>query len=458
MGITRREFSQLSILTLSTALLDRGRNRNKNTQAEKILIVGAGMAGISAARNLHDAGHNAIVLEGRDRIGGRLWTSRKWENTPLDLGASWIHGDRDNPLTKIADKINAPRQATNSNDFFLYDVAGNIVPDRLWDRLDRFEAKIWRSIKKAAQLDNDISIEAAIAAQMDLDALSPAKRRQFNFVVNMNLELESATDISELSAHYIDEGKEFRGDDVLLPQGYDALIHYLATGLDIRLNEKVTRIAYNDRRVTVSTTSGIFEADRAIVTLPIGVLKQGDVAFEPGLPAKKQTAIEALGVGVLNKTYLQFPQVFWERSTDWIGYISEEKGQFSGWLNLYPSTGKPILAAFNVGDFGRTIETFSDRQIVDRAMQTLSLMYGTDIPNPVDAQITRWFSDPFARCSYSSPVVGIADTTRSDLAEPILNRLFFAGEATNSDYPSTVHGAYLSGQREGDRIRRIVKS
>ena len=438
-------------------MLSQGCNRSKNTYAEKILIVGAGMAGISAARNLIDAGHDAIVLEGRDRIGGRMWTSRKWENTPVDLGASWIHGHRGNPLTAIADKINAPRQATDFNDVSLYDVEGNLVPDGIWVRLFGFERKMSRAIKKAERLDDDISIEAAIAAQMDLDALSQTKRRQFNFAVNMSLEQPFATDIGELSAHYMDEGKEFKGDDLLFPQGYDALIDYLATGLDIRLNEKVTRIAYNDRNVTVSTSSGTFEADRAIVTLPIGVLKHGDVVFEPALPEKKQTAIEAVGMGVVNKTYLQFPKVFWERSNDWIGYIPEEKGQFSAWFNLYPSTGQPILAAFNPGDFGRTIETFSDDQIIDRAMQTLRLMYGTDIPNPVDAQITRWKSDPFARCAYSSPVVGMTETTRSDLAEPILNRLFFAGEATNSDYPSTVHGAYLSGQREGDRIQKIVE-
>jgi monoamine oxidase len=234
------------------------------------------------------------------------------------------------------------------------------------------------------------------------------------------------------------------------------LVNHLATGLDIRLNQAVMQIAYSDTGVTVTTDSDIFEADRAIVTLPIGVLKQGDIAFEPALPEKKQTAIDALGAGVLNKIYLQFSEVFWERSPDWLSYISAAKGEFTTWLNIYRYTDQPILLAFNAGSFGQEIEAWSDAQIIDRAMATMRLISGQDSPDPIDAQITRWHSDPFARCSYSYPAVGMTDRTRADLAAPIGDRLFFAGEATHSDYPSTVHGAYLSGQREAERIRQIL--
>ncbi|NEO83656.1 MAG: NAD(P)-binding protein [Spirulina sp. SIO3F2] len=417
-----------------------------------MVIVGAGMAGIAAARSLHDAGYTVILLEGRDRLGGRLWTSRQWD-TPVNLGASWIHGDRGNPLTAIADEINAPRAASDSEDWVLYDAAGKQLPDRAWVEIEDFEAQITRAIA-ATYAGEDVPLAEAIANHIDLAALSPTERQRLNFAINSGIELDWATDGSELSAHYVDEGKGFGGDDVLFPQGYDALAHYLAQALDIRFNERVTQIVYSDRGVTVTTQSGRFEGDRAIVTLPIGVLKRGDVVFEPPLPKEKQAAIAVLNAGVLNKVYLKFPHIFWQRSPDWISYISKAKGEFSAWLNLYRSTGQPILTAFNAGAFAQELETFSDEQIIDRAMQTLRLMYGQNTPEPIDAQITRWASDPFARCSYSSPGVGMTKVTRADLASPVGDRLFFAGEATHSDYPATVHGAYLSGQREAGRLRK----
>ncbi|NJN20451.1 MAG: NAD(P)-binding protein [Leptolyngbya sp. RL_3_1] len=419
-----------------------------------MLIVGAGMAGISAARHLQDAGHQVMVLEGRDRIGGRVWTSRQWE-TPLDMGAAWIHGVQGNPLTAIADEIDARRQVTDYNNAVLYATDGTLQPERAWGEIERFNVQAAQAIA-AARSGPDQSVADAIAASIDLDSLSEAEQRQLAFAVNNQLEQEFAADISRLSAHHLEEGSAFGGDDVLFPQGYDALVNYLATGLDIRLNQTVTQIAYSDTGVTVTTGAERFEADRAIVTLPIGVLKQGDVAFAPALPEEKQAAITALGAGVLNKVYLKFPNVFWERSPDWISYISHAKGEFSTWLNIYHYSNAPILMAFNAGTFGQAIEAWSDAQIIDRAMETIRLISGQDSPDPINAQITRWHSDPFARCSYSYPAVGMTDTTRADLAAPIGDRLFFAGEATHSDYPSTVHGAYLSGQREAERIRQIL--
>jgi len=454
--MNRREFTRLMMLTLATPLLSYCGSSRDATQPETILVVGAGMAGISAARNLQDAGHTVILLEGRDRIGGRMWTSRHWTDAPVDLGASWIHGDQGNPLTAIADEINAPRMVSDWEAVILYDVDGNLLSDRVWTQIEQFDTQIYEAVEEAALLETDISIEAAIKAYIDFSALSLTERRWFNFAVNNLLEQPFATDSNQLSAHYILEGAEFGGDNVLFPKGYDALINHLATGLDIRLNETVTRITYNETTVTASTTSGTFEADRLLVTLPIGVLKQGDVLFEPPLPDKKQTAIEVLSAGVMNKLYLQFPEVFWQRDPDWISYIPETKGEFSTWLNIYHYLDKPILLAFNVGAFAQQLETFSDQEVIDQAMQPLRQMYGEAIPNPIDAQITRWFSDPFARCSYSSPGVGMTTETRADLAAPIGNRVFFAGEATDSDYPSTVHGAYLSGQREAQRIRQLI--
>ena len=449
-----------------------GQGNGQNSSAETILVVGAGMAGIAAARHLQDAGYKVVVLEGRDRLGGRIWTSRQWREIPLDLGASWIHGERGNPLTQIANRIGAPRQATDSEDWVLYDVVGNLLGDEVWEQIETYENQAFAAIEQAVRAGQDMSIEAAISAYLDRadiadnnladnnladNNLADTDLRRFDFAVHDLIEQAWATDMDQLSVHALDEGEGFEGEDLLLPQGYDALVQHLATGLDIRFGATVTQITYDDAGVTVAARSGSFRADRVIVTLPIGVLKWGGVVFEPPLPLAKQAAIEVLNAGVLNKVCLRFPRVFWQRSPDWISYIPEEKGEFSTWLNLARSTGKPVLAAFNVGSFARSLETRSDSEIVDRAMATLRLLYGKSTPEPLDAQITRWFFDPFARCSYSSPGVGMTAQTRADLAAPLGDRVLFAGEATHSDYPATVHGAYLSGKREAERIFTLTR-
>jgi len=454
--MNRREFIQLMLITSAVTATTACHHTSNNQQPETIVIVGAGMAGISAARHLHDAGHTVILLEGRHRIGGRVWTSRKWDNTPLDMGASWIHGERGNPMTQLANQINTPRQASDHENWLLYDTAGNLQSAKTWRQMEQFGTQIVAALEAAAELEQDISVAAAIAAHIKLDSLSTAEKKLFNTMLNYQLEQEWAADSHVLSAHYIDEGREFGGNDMVFLQGYDVLIDYLATGLDIRLNQQVTHISYRETDVTVETQHETFAADRVLVTLPIGLLKRGEVTFEPQLPAEKQAAIGAIGVSVLNKVYLQFPRLFWPPAPDWIGYIPDVKGEFSAWLNIYRYTGQPILAAFNGGDFGTAIETLSDREIVDRAMQTLRILYGTTIPEPTDVQITRWFTDPFARCSYSHPAVGMTTKTRAELAAPLGERVFFAGEATHSDYPATVHGAYLSGQREAKRIRQLA--
>ncbi|MEB3162409.1 MAG: FAD-dependent oxidoreductase [Prochlorothrix sp.] len=463
-SLPRRHFLQLLTLTAVLTRLASCRASSSRSSAETagsdrsetILVIGAGMAGISAARQLQEAGYRVTVLEGRDRIGGRVWTSRQWEQVPIDLGASWIHGEQGNPLSAIADTIQAPRQATNSEEWPLYDAQGRLLSDRDWEQIETFEADITDAIAESWDLEEDISVEQAIDRYFEGESLSPGDRKRLAFTAHFLLEQDWATNVDRLSAWYESEGEGFGGEDVLFPQGYGALVEYLAQGLEIRLGETVTAVSYGgEGGVTVTASSGTFEADRVVVTLPIGVLKQGTVQFDPPLPAAKTAAIQALGVGVLNKLCLRFPSVFWQEEADWISHIPETALEFAVWLNLARSTGQPVLMAFNMGRFAQELETRSQEQVVDQAMQTLRRLYGRQVPDPVAVQMTRWFSDPFARCSYSSPVVGITEQTRADLAAPVGDRVFFAGEATSVDYPATVHGAYLSGQASADQILRL---
>ncbi|MFF7408959.1 MFS transporter [Streptomyces lydicus] len=194
-------------------------------------------------------------------------------------------------------------------------------------------------------------------------------------------------------------------------------------------------------------------ADHVVVTLPLGVLQSGAVTFGPGLPAAKRTAIDKLGMGVLNKCYLRFPKVFWP-DTDWMTYVPgvDKYGQWEQWINITRPTGHPVLLGFNAADFGRTIEGWSDTRIIDSAMGTLRTLFGRDIPAPVGHQITRWASDPYARGSYSYNKIGSTPVMRDHLAAGVDERVHFAGEATHRDSYQTVHGAYLSGIRAAKEV------
>ncbi|MCW8998592.1 MAG: FAD-dependent oxidoreductase, partial [Kangiellaceae bacterium] len=248
------------------------------------------------------------------------------------------------------------------------------------------------------------------------------------------------------------------GPDVVFPQGYDTLVTALADGLDIKLNTYVNAIDYQGSIVSVQTSQGTYTADYVIVTVPLGVLKKDVILFNPSLPQEKLNAIEALDMGVLNKVYLRFPEVFWDNNVDNLAQISEQKGHWSYWINLSKLTSQPILLGFNVASFGTEIESLSNQEIVSQAMVQLRKFFGDNIPEPSDSIITRWANDPFSFGSYSYVPKGATASMRQDLAAPVNNQVFFAGEATHSEYPSTVHGAFLSGQREASRILALLNN
>jgi monoamine oxidase len=303
----------------------------------------------------------------------------------------------------------------------------------------------------------DCSLQTTLNKSEAYQYLSGYDRRCFDFYVNTYFEHELSADISELSTLKIDDAKEFKGGDVIFLEGYDQIVTHLAQGLDIRLEHRVEELDYQ-LGVSVLTNQGVFHADQAIVTLPLGVLKGGRVQFSPPLPKKKQAAIDRLGVGVLNPTYLRFPHAFWPKEPEILNYMPREKGHWAEWFNIYHYTDQPILLGYNAGNYGREVEAKSDQEIVGEAMGVLRTMYGAAIPDPEAWYITRWGVDPFAGGSYSFNAVGTSGKTRKQLAKPVQDRLFFAGEATSVDYPATVHGAYLSGQREAGRIMALSRT
>lgn len=241
----------------------------------------------------------------------------------------------------------------------------------------------------------------------------------------------------------------------MFPTGYDAVARALADGLDVRLGAVVSRVEWGDDGVRVHTSAGVLAAAHAIVTLPLGVLKSGAVTFSPDLPAVNRQAVERLGMGLMNKVWLTFPRRFWG-DADWINRAVDPVGRFTQFFA--PRTATPMLVGFHTGAHARDLERRSDDETVAGALAALRATYGADVPAPVETHVTRWSADPFARGAYSFVAAGATPADRVALATPLGRAVFFAGEATHTGYPSTVHGAYLSGVAAAKAVRRAMRA
>jgi monoamine oxidase len=427
------------------------------TREADVIVIGAGVAGLAAARDLYEADWDVIVLEARNTIGGRVRADRSWPNMALDLGAGWIQTSQGNPVTALAHKFNIKTVPTDDEELWLYHNDGTELEDEQMDEIDeRMEAVMEGVEALREQLGeedaDDISLRAGIDRVLNEWELSERERLELEMSINTWIEHEYAADTDNLSLYYWDSDDGFGSGDLFFPDGYDQIPRALATDLDIRLEHIVERIEYGDEGVRVTTNQGTFTADYAIVTLPLGVLKKGSVEFSPPLPARKQTAIKRLGMGLLNKVYLRFPKVFWARESEWLGYIPKRNGEWASFVNIHKYTGHPVLLGFNAGSYARQIEDMSDRDIVSAMMRVLRTIYGSNIPEPTGSIITRWASDPFSYGSYSYIATNATPADYDAMAVPVQELLFFAGEATIQQYAATVHGALLSGRREAKRI------
>ncbi|WOD38259.1 flavin monoamine oxidase family protein [Nodosilinea sp. E11] len=455
----RRNFLKIFGLTLlvsvNSACGEESQGYIATSNKKRIVVIGAGLSGLAAAQELYRRGHEVIVVEARERIGGRIWTSTQWADMPLDFGATWIHGPQGNPLTDLAEQINAKRLTTSYDRTVTYNTSGNPLSEAEEVRMEDLRTQVFRALQKAQDEDDDASIWQVIEPFINQFDESSESYRFINFILSGAIEQEYSGSVENLSALWYDSAQEFDGDDVLFAQGFKVIPELLAQGLQIELGQVVEEIQWHRSPVRVITQKTEFIADHVVVTLPLGVLQAKSVRFSPELPRSKQDAIAKLGMGVLNKCYLRFPDVFWSADVDWLEYVSARHGEWTEWVSFKQAANLPVLLGFNAADRGRAIEAWSDEQVVASAMQTLRTIHGVSIPEPVDYQITRWASDPFSLGSYSYNPVGAVPKMRQELATSLEKSVFFAGEASNEDYFGTAHGAYLSGLRAAQEILEI---
>lgn len=416
--------------------------------APRVIVVGAGVSGLAAARHLADAGCAVIVLEARDRTGGRLHTDRSL-GAPVEMGANWIHGIERNPITALAKSVGAKTLVTDSDDLMeIFRPGGKPVPDR---ELDAAEARYARVLQK---IDDEITRDADLSLRAALEARDPAIFRDplLGFVMTDETESDIGAPADGISAYWFDEDAAFDGPEVILPDGYDAILAPLARGLDIRLGTPVTRLIRHTAGVKAETAGGMLEADFAICSVPLGALKAGRVAFDPPLPAAHRTAIERIGVGTVTRASIAFSEAFWPKTPHFFGHVAATRGRWPLVLNHKALTGRNILTAIATGPYAATVDGMTPDAAKADLLAALADLFGRQPPQSTGFVVSNWSRDPFAGGAYSVVAPGSTPDDFTALAAGIDGRLFLTGEHTDFAYHATVHGAFLSGQRTAKAI------
>lgn len=442
--------------------LSRLRGAPLPTSAD-VIIVGAGLSGLSAATSLLADGITPIVLEGRNRVGGRIHT-QVVDGTALDLGAGWIQAAETSPLVELVKELGIETVEASLGDIALRHANGTPFTNKELAVFGAAFAGLAAGMldlaeKRRRRLLPDISMQQAVNKVLDQLALPPKIRTEVYQAAFMNFGVLRGTTLDEASFYYSSSDGNLGVIDLAFPGGYGQVPDALSKGVDVRFQHVVQSIDYGRRGVTIVTDKGTFTADRAILTFPLAVLQSGTVEFTPGLPQRKRKAIKALKMGTGNKYYLKFPTAFWD--TDGVTTIlrlSNDPGR-SGFINTQRWADEPVICALVEGKYAIDSEGYSDDRITSDMMDSLRAAYGTSIPDPVPGFIarSRWNSDPFARGIYPNVPLGGTLRDYEAIAESVDNRLFFAGDATNRDFPGSTRAAYLSGQKAADRVLKFVK-
>ncbi|RAL43730.1 hypothetical protein DM860_014231 [Cuscuta australis] len=439
----------------------------------RVIVIGAGLAGLSAARQLMSFGFNVTVLEGRKRAGGRVYT-RKVEGgnreASADLGGSVLTGTLGNPLGILARQLSYTLHKVRDK-CPLYRPDGKPVDPDLDNKVETDFNRLLDQASKLRQSMGDVSQDVSLGAaletflQINGNEVNAEEMSLFNWHL-ANLEYANAGLLSKLSLAFWDQDDPYDmgGDHCFLPGGNGRLVQALIENVPILYEKIVHTIRYGSDGVQVVAGTQVFDGDMALCTVPLGVLKNGSIKFIPELPQRKLDGIKRLGFGLLNKVAMLFSHVFWGTDLDTFGHLAEDpshRGEFFLFYSYAPVAGGPLLLALVAGEAAHRFESTPPTDSVARVLQILKGIFepqGIEVPEPIQTVCTRWGSDPFSFGSYSNVAVGASGDDYDILAESVGDgRLFFAGEATTRRYPATMHGAFLTGLREAANISQYAK-
>lgn len=422
----------------------------------KVLIIGAGMAGAAAAYHLRQSGFEVTVIEARERSGGRIHTAFSMD-TPIDLGAAWIHEASRNPLKTLATQLNIPLINTDYKKIGVYRPDGSRISRReLLPVTRQFERALQAAAKHSRQVVADCSFQAALDEMLRDVHFSPAAQEIYAYLC-ADIENEMGCSLQDISARaYLDISDFAADDNLLLKGGYQQIIDHLLQDIPVLYHEIVREVISTATGVRVHTSTQAFEGDFVIVTVPLSVLQKGDIRFSPALRTAAREAMQRIGMGLMNKVVMHFEQAFWDTKECFLYQTAPRAADCQLLVDYQPVTGQPVLMALTVGAAAIAQEETAIDTIRHQWQERLHKMFPRRDISFKAIQQTSWHSDPFSGGAYSYMRPGAANKDFEALAMPV-GHIRFAGEATIAAHHAYVHGAWYSGIREANAIAAIVK-
>lgn len=403
-----------------------------------VAIIGAGAAGLGAAHGLKDTGLSAIVLEARDRLGGRAWTVQASPEVTFDVGCGWLHSADKNSFVAIAKRlgfeINTDLPPWGDRAF------GDAFPEaerKAFVRaIDEFYERIWEAAEQGEDAPASLYLEPGNRWNPMIDAIS-------TYVNGCELDQVSLLDMEAYEDTYF---------NWRVRAGYGTLIAAYGAPCPVALNCNVTLIDHSGKRIRLETSRGTIEAKAVIVTVPTNLIADEAIRFSPALPGKVDAA-RGLPLGVDDKVTLALDgaEVFPVEGNLRGATMRTEMGTY----HIRPF-GQPCIDGFFGGRFARELEDAGDGAFAAQSIDEIAAFLGNDVRRKLrPLRESRWAHDPFARGSYSHALPGHAGD-RAVLAAPVDGRLFFAGEATSPNFFSTAHGARDSGERAAKEALAVL--
>lgn len=441
--LSRRQLLQAAALTGLT-LTSQPLFRFTRAQTRTILVIGAGAAGLAAAQFLRNQRQNVIVLEARDRIGGRVHTDYDFAPFPVELGAEYIHGENVSTFDLARRQgLNLLPAFDNERNAYVF-LNGELIAAPRWFLIPRINLidEGFFPLAEVRQGSGAGDINLADLLQSRGIILDEALYR----LVDNAIQAEFAASLNEQGAFGLLELEDDSGGDHRIAEGYIQLFETFARGLDIRLNTVVDSIQWSAGGVRVTTRDGEqFDADRAIITVPLAVLQARDIRFDPPLPDEKWAAIDGLGSGAVGKVLLRFDEPFW---ADNLELLYTDLPMQLGWTPGFGRDETAVFTAYFGGANGDNFSQMGHDGAVMGVLADLERVFGVSNLSArlQDGRFADWVGDPFSQMGYSYTPVGSVGL-REVLAAPLENVLFWGGEATNRERPGLVHGAFDSGVR-----------
>jgi monoamine oxidase len=440
MTMTRRGFLSASAAFAATPLAGASAFGAVLPREADIVVIGAGAAGIAAARRIMAANRKVIVVEAAGQVGGRCLTDISTFEVPFDRGARWMHNPDSNPMLKLA-RASGLEIATGPSGQKIRIGRRYARPGETEDYL----ATLVRTNRAFDDASRKLDVSCAAALPKDLGDWAGT----IEFALGANFASKDLQDISVVDKVRAQD----RSSLFACRQGLGALIAKLGEPVPISLSTPASRVNWGPRDISVETPSGKIAARAIVVTVSSNVLSAGTIKFAPDLPKRTLDAAAKLGLGSYDHIALEMPGNPLGLSRD---DVVIEQSNSTRTALLFANIGRSSLCSIDVaGSFGRDLSGRGEQAMVAFAMEWLTKLFGSDATAAVKkSSATRWNASPYVLGAMSAAAPG-GQLSRKVLTEP-LGSIFLAGEATHETLWGTVDGAWESGERAAEAaLRRI---